>query len=193
MMRWRRSLVLVCLTLGLACGSRQAERAPAAPSAEPAPESGMPGAATPPPAPAPLEGESESKSEVSADSGKDDDALSRAQTDLERAQGELELALGPSPQTQSAPTGASAGAPAPAAAEPKRSRANEAPRDEAAKPDKKAAETSCQTACRAFQSLGRAASSICRLTGAEDGRCSHAKSVVTQAERRVSSCGCKSE
>lgn len=186
MKRWTRSFALVCLTLGLACG-RKAEREPTAPSAEPAPESGTPAMAAPPPAPATMEGESKSFAESPAD----DDALARAQTDLEQAQDQLELALG-SPPSQSAPTGA--GAPAPAAASPKRSRdAESSSKDEAAKPDKKGGETSCQTACRAFQSLGRAASSICRLAGTEDGRCSHARSVVAQAERRVSSCGCKSD
>ena len=48
----------------------------------------------------------------------------------------------------------------------------------------------CDNACRAFASLTRAASAVCRLDGDSGAHCSRAKRVVSDSERRVSSCTC---
>jgi hypothetical protein len=189
MMRWSSCLLLLVLFVALACGKR-GEREPSTPGEEQAP--GTPGMAAPEPARDEdgVEGESAAEGSV-LDQSRADDRLARAQAELERAEDELELVLGPAPSAAPAPAAPAAGE-APATAAPRRSRAAGAPEDDASKPkaDKKAGETSCQTACRAFQSLGRAAASICRLAGDGDERCEHARSVVARAERRVAACGC---
>jgi hypothetical protein len=48
----------------------------------------------------------------------------------------------------------------------------------------------CEEACRAFSSLSRAASAVCRLDGASGTHCSHAKHVLADAQQRVASCSC---
>ena len=48
----------------------------------------------------------------------------------------------------------------------------------------------CEEACRAFSSLSRAASAVCRLDGSGGTHCSHAKHVLTDAQQRVASCSC---
>lgn len=50
--------------------------------------------------------------------------------------------------------------------------------------------TPCQTACRAFASMQRAADSVCRLAGDADERCASAKKRVENAKARVAHCGC---
>jgi len=113
------------------------------------------------------------------------DDLSSAEAELERARAELNDAL-PGLKRRARPA-ATAGAPTAAS--------RDAAADEARAPkaEKKAAESSCPTACRAFASLKRAATAVCRLAGEKDGRCSHAHGVVTDAEKRVTVCGCSAE
>ena len=48
----------------------------------------------------------------------------------------------------------------------------------------------CEDACRAFSSLSRAASAVCRLDGSSGTHCSHARQVLADAERRIASCSC---
>lgn len=48
----------------------------------------------------------------------------------------------------------------------------------------------CAQACRAFSSLKRAADAVCRLAGDPSAPCSRAKSLVTDNERRVTTCPC---
>lgn len=52
------------------------------------------------------------------------------------------------------------------------------------------ANTLCENACRAFSSLSRAASAVCRLDGSSGTHCSHAKHVLADAQQRVASCSC---
>jgi hypothetical protein len=183
-----RILAFLLFAVPLGCAAKQ-ERDPAAPS-ESAP-AGSPAFATPPPPAAPEPAADAEKDSALEESRAESDPLASAQAELEAARRELEQALEPLARNQSSATG---GAAPPAAAAPSRSRpadgADEAPKSKA---DKKTAESSCQTACRAFQSLGRAAGSICRLAGDKDERCSHARGIVSHAERRVTACGCKSE
>jgi hypothetical protein len=162
-------ILALLLALPLGCAAKQ-EREPSAPS-ESAP-SGAPAFATPPaaaPAPAPAE---EAEKDALQEGRDDRDDLASAQADLEAARRELERALEPiAANKPSATTGGGSGAAPPPAAAPRRSSpadaADEAPKSRA---EKKSGETSCQTACRAFQSLGRAASSICRIAGDKDER-----------------------
>jgi len=60
----------------------------------------------------------------------------------------------------------------------------------AAAPTTSAPSAQCDNACRAFASLTRAASAVCRLDGDNGTHCSHAKRVVSDSERRVASCTC---
>ena len=48
----------------------------------------------------------------------------------------------------------------------------------------------CEEACRAFSSLSRAASAVCRLDGENGTHCSRAKHVQADAQQRVASCSC---
>ena len=48
----------------------------------------------------------------------------------------------------------------------------------------------CEEACRAFSSLSRAASAVCRLDGNGGTHCSRAKHVLADAQQRVASCSC---
>jgi hypothetical protein len=174
----------------LACGARDARTAsaPEAPSPEPAAASPEFAAPPPPAAPAGRPGEvseQESRSEaLPKDEGTSE--LELAEADLRRAQAELDSVFPPSRQDQPAAGAASA----PRASRPGSAADSDAPK---AKPEKKSAESSCATACRAFASLGRAASAVCRLAGENDTRCTQAKSVVSDAEKRVTSCRCRSE
>jgi len=75
------------------------------------------------------------------------------------------------------------------AAEKKESKASRAPSAAgAAAPTK--GNALCEDACRAFSSLTRAASAVCRLDGANGTHCSHAKHIVADAQQRVASCSC---
>jgi hypothetical protein len=75
------------------------------------------------------------------------------------------------------------------AAEKKQRRSGRAPSAAgAAAPSKSSA--MCDEACRAFSSLSRAASAVCRLDGSSGTHCSRAKHVLADAEPRVASCSC---
>jgi hypothetical protein len=186
----RAPILAFLLALPFGCAAKQ-EREPTAPTETAPAESpafAIPPASAPAPEPAPArEGEKDSSAlEESQSAGRDE--LASAQTELEAAHRELELALGAVRASKPAATG---GAAPPAARAPRPAdAADDSPKSKA---EKKSSESNCQTACRAFQSLGRAAGSICRLTGDGDERCSHARGIVAQAERRVTACGCKSE
>lgn len=49
----------------------------------------------------------------------------------------------------------------------------------------------CDNACRAFASLSRAASAVCRLDGDNGAHCTHAKRVLSDSQQRVASCACQ--
>jgi hypothetical protein len=100
-----------------------------------------------------------------------------AQSALARAQAELD-GLTLSAPARRRPATASAGASTPPA--PK---ASEAPLTKA--------DTRCESACKAFASLRRAADGVCRLTSESDARCTKARAIVKQSESRVAACGCQ--
>jgi hypothetical protein len=49
----------------------------------------------------------------------------------------------------------------------------------------------CDTACRAFASLERAADAVCRLAGDAKDRCTRAKKLVDDNVGRVAACSCR--
>jgi hypothetical protein len=146
-----------------------------------APES--PAAAPAPAPPAPRDGLDARKSKAAQQETEFGDlesaerALNQAKADLDR----LALA-GPSPVVgHDAATDR--------AAEKKESKSGRAPSASgAAAPSKSNAV--CEDACRAFASLSRAASAVCRLDGSNGTHCSHAKHVLSDAQQRVASCSC---
>jgi len=186
----RVAFALIACAFVAACG-RGLETAPTAPGRESEPAA----SATPPPppaeaaAPAPAAAPSDDDSEAGNKGRKEAlqatgerDELGEAVAELERARTELEGALAPRAARPSATAGAGASRGADA------SRAPAAP---AAKAEKKSSESSCSTACRAFSSLERAASAVCRLAGEKDARCTHAHGVLADAQKRVTVCGCQ--
>lgn len=66
----------------------------------------------------------------------------------------------------------------------------DAPRSEAAASGSSAPSAVCENACKAFSSLSRAASAVCRLDGSSGAHCSKAKRVVADSQQRVASCSC---
>ncbi len=192
--------IVTLVGIGLIACGRASSPAPSAPGGEQRPDSlqevappaaeqaPAPEAAPPTPAPAapaseanePVEARDREQSRTMSATSHDD--LQTAQADLERARVELNQALAQAP-TGHAPKSSSAGAAA------SRGAADEAP----AKAEKKSEGSSCSTACRAFSSLERAATAVCRITGEKDGRCSHAHAVLADAKKRVAVCPCSSE
>ena len=136
------------------------------PEAAPLPGSGQPADAAPEGAAAPSSLEPPRYAEPPPP-----DTLEQAEAELERARAELELATGSPPAADRAAR-KSGGAPA-----------------KAAKP----ATASCNNLCRSFSSLKRAASAVCRLAGDPSARCSRAKTLVDENERRIASCRCGAE
>jgi hypothetical protein len=122
-----------------------------------------------------------------------------AQADLERAEADLGRVLAPTPGPGATGSAAPFGAPAaaqpvaPAAPPPPPpSVASEAPKPtapaQASAPDRAAEATAaspCDVACRALDSMERAADHLCALAGSADDRCSGARARVESAEARV--------
>jgi len=48
----------------------------------------------------------------------------------------------------------------------------------------------CETSCKAFLSLERAAAAICRIAGDADSRCAAAQKTVEKNRQRISECAC---
>lgn len=51
-------------------------------------------------------------------------------------------------------------------------------------------EDRCASPCRALESMRRAVSALCRMTGGDDARCVDAKKTLSESEGRVSPCSC---
>jgi hypothetical protein len=185
----RFAFAVTGLALLAACGT---EKAPEAPRSESAPaESAAP---PPPPAEAPAPASAatsldeteanEERREDALQAPEKHDELGAAVAELERARTELEGALAPRASRPAATAGAGASRSGDADA----ARAPAAP---APKAEKKSSESSCSTACRAFTSLEHAANAVCRLAGGKDARCTHAREVLGDAQKRVAVCGCQ--
>ena len=176
--------ILACTT---ACAHAQRPSAPLASAAPEAEErAGTPEGALAAPAPAPpaaAQGLDAPKSKTAKDET-EFSTLEAAERALKQAEADLDrLALAqPSPVIAQ-------NAAADRAAEKKESKPARAPSaGSAAAPSKPNAV--CEDACRAFSSLSRAASAVCRLDGSAGTHCSHAKQVLADAQQRVSSCSC---
>jgi hypothetical protein len=154
--------------LAVSCARARASEAPtSAPveSQEAAPAAPEPAPATP--APAGL-GPTDAATTEYQTLAEAEGALEKAKAEIDR----LAFAQPPSTSAEAAPS------------------KKEAADKGAEAPGAQKAESGCNTACRAFASLLRAANAVCRLDAEGGDRCSRAKLVVSDAERRVSSCGC---
>jgi hypothetical protein len=142
--------------------------------------------ASPPPAPAPQGLGDESGKRKSAELDQEFATLEAAERALNQAKADLDrLALAePSPVV-------GRGAPSDGAAEKKERSAAQAPKAGAAASS--APNALCENACRAFSSLSRAASAVCRLDGSSGSHCTHAKRVLADSQLRVASCSCPAE
>ncbi len=187
-----RSLIWLAL-LAAGCGHAgpPAEREPRAP--EPAP------AAAPPASEAP---------------GATADAeLARAEAELERARAELNESLprafasapasapaaaaGAAPEkpkddvASSAPSAPRADADTPRPVAKGRARAEADVANEAEERSEKKQVSPCERSCKAFVSLERAKSAICRLDTPGGARCGRAEDIFRDAQSRVASCACQ--
>jgi hypothetical protein len=175
-----------CLLLFTACATQHAEET-AAPVASPsngnvtpapglAPESEQAPAA----APAAPQGLDQRKSQASSEDQElttladAERALNQAKADLDRL-ALAEPALGHSTADRAEKKDAKRGAPSAAGAPA---------------PAPSAPNALCENACRAFASLTRAASAVCRLDGEGGNHSNHARHVVSDSERRIASCTC---
>jgi hypothetical protein len=159
-----------CLLLGLVLGcARGAESSPKSGGEPAAPGGAL--AASPEPEPEPA-------------------TLAEAEQLLARAQAELDQQLALN-QPQAPAAGAPAPAPATAAPPADRTqRAEKSAADEAEAPPAPPPNP-CETACRAFASLGRASEAVCRLDSQGGQRCERARQIKEDAARRIASCSCK--
>jgi hypothetical protein len=154
----------------------------APPAAEAAPITAAP--ATPAAAPAPQgldqprSTESGAKDEEFTNLEAAERALNQAKSDLDRlALAEAPVQVGRAAPADGAPKG-----------EKKDKTAHAASAGAAAS---SAPSALCDNACRAFASLSRAASAVCRLDGDGGAHCSRAKKVVADSQQRVASCACQ--
>jgi pyruvate/2-oxoglutarate dehydrogenase complex dihydrolipoamide acyltransferase (E2) component len=153
------------------------------PAAEAAPVTAP---ASPPPAPAPQGLADESGKRKSAELDEEFATLEAAERALNQAKSDLDrLALAePSPSVGRS-------VPSDGAAEKKDRSAAQAPKAGAAASS--APNALCENACRAFSSMSRAASAVCRLDGSSGAHCTHAKRVLAGSQLRVASCSCPTE
>jgi len=175
-------LVMAC---GGACANQKSEQA--APAASPnsvalsAPATEAAPAPPPAAAPAPMLDQSNR-----AEAAREDDftTLEAAERALDQAKADLDrLAL-----AEPAPTLGRGVDSEKAAKKPARSSAPSAAG--AAAPAGVAPNGQCESACKAFASLSRAANAVCRLDGDGGSHCAKAKKVVTDSAGRVAACTC---
>jgi hypothetical protein len=156
------------------------------PAAEAAPSSAAPAAPAAAPSPAP-QGLDQSRSTESADKDEEFTNLEAAERALNQAKSDLDrLALADAP--------VQIGRAAPADGAPKAEKKDKSAHASAgagAAAASSAPNALCDNACRAFASLSRAASAVCRLDGDGGSHCSRAKKVVAESQQRVSSCACQ--
>ena len=183
--RGRRLLLFALFSVG--CGASRKAEAPAEPGAGGYLAEQEPAAPPPAAAPAPAE---EALSSTKDESG--ESSLEQAIAEFDRARLELSQLIGRDlgQATASAPPATAAGAPRAAEARAPADKASSRAEAEKAKPLKKG-DDGCVNVCRAFESLTRSASAVCRLDDGE--RCRKANSVVSvaQDDAGVRACACK--
>ncbi|MEO6602364.1 MAG: hypothetical protein ABIQ16_20955 [Polyangiaceae bacterium] len=184
--------------LGVVCFGACAQRAPEATA--PSATSGATNYASPPatevapvaapasprPAPAPQGLADESGKRKSAELDDEFATLEAAERAFNQAKSDLDrLAI-----AEPSPT-AGRSAPSDGAAEKKDSSSAKAPKSVATASS--APSELCDNACRAFSSMSRAASAVCRLDGSSGAHCAYAKRVLADSRLRVASCSCPTE
>jgi hypothetical protein len=159
----------------------------APPAAEVAPSNAAPALAPPAPAAAPApQGLDQAHSAESRDKDEEFTNLEAAERALNQAKSELDrLALA------DAPVQVGRAAPADGAPKAAKKEKNAHAASAGAAAASSAPAALCDNACRAFASLSRAASAVCRLDGDGGSHCSRAKKVVADSQQRVSSCACQ--
>ena len=164
-----------------AAGSSGVEPTPVASAVGESAAKAEPASPEAPPAPQGLDGDQQRKPKASAldDTFK---TLQEAERALDQAKSDLDrLAL-----AQPAPSVGRSGA-ADRASEKKDSKGGEP----AAPAGAAAPNGLCENACRAFSSLSRAASAVCRLDSSSgNSHCLRARRVVVGSQQRVASCSC---
>jgi len=194
--RMKTALSIIGSLLLFGCGAQQRAEAPASATSQDqaAQLSSAPAApepAPPPAAPQGLDQPKSAESSVPVDSEElrfttveaAERALLQAKSDFDR----LAMNEPPAPMTA-----APAAAPAPEKSAPrsqKKDRAR-ASAGAAAEATGSAPSNPCENACRALSSMSRAANAVCRLDGESGTHCAHAKQVVTDSQRRITSCVC---
>lgn len=157
---------------------------PSPPAAEAAP---IAAPASPAPAEAPQGLDGESGQGKSDDLDREFATLEAAEQALNQAKADLDrLALAkPSPEPAMKRRSASAG--------PEENDKAAAPATRAGAPAGSAPSALCENACRAFSSLSRAASAVCRLDGKDGAHCARAKRMRADSQQRVTSCACTAD
>ena len=184
---------LTVLVLAPGCARAPEASAPAPSSASSASSNG---AAPPPAEAAPIAAPAASPAPAPPPQGLDDESrkgagldqefatLEAAERALNQAKADLDRLALAEPSKPLSRDGASGGA------SEKKERAAQAPKASAAA---SAPNALCENACRAFSSLSRAASAVCRLDGDGGSHCAHAKRVLSDSQLRVASCSCAAE
>lgn len=172
------------------CAQRSAEPAAPASAEDRAVTSAAPAAELPPPAeaapaaPAPAPQGLDKLRDTEAGQSDDFPDLEAAERALNQAKSDLDRLALAEPVRPVGRAGSADGA-----------SASRAEKKDAKRPAPSAAPASnapnvCESACRAFASLSRAARAVCRLDGDSGAHCTHAKRVVSDSQSRVSSCAC---
>lgn len=145
----------------------EAPKSQAVPAAEQAPAPSAAPAAAPEPAPPPTVGSTQGTEEPKKDQSRA--GLTAEPTTVAEAEKALDQAVLDLNQLAGAKGGKGAGAATPLAA----------------------GDSRCPEACKAMDSLRRAAAAVCRLAGDGNGRCTRAKNIVKESESRVAVCKCE--
>ena len=115
------------------------------------------------------------------------DQIAAAKAELAGARpgaGAVEKADRYAPEPQSEPSKATAPSAGPA-------RPSTAPRATRPSPaDAPAGTSSCGSPCRAIQSMRRAVTALCRMTGTDDTRCVDARRTLSESQARIAPCSC---
>ncbi|MDI1431012.1 hypothetical protein [Polyangium sorediatum] len=155
----------------------------------PSPHEGAPGARSDDPVAALDQAEREVQLALGLYPSPPAQAMAQQPLEATQAQTPQQYATPPPPTPTPALPAPTATMPAPAPAEAERKAEADAKRAEAGAPaaDEATPVSSdpCMTACRALESMGRAATHLCDLTGDGDTRCANAKDRVRRAEDLV--------
>ena len=171
-MRGKAWLLVLIVVSGCAKAERAAEPAAGGPAAPPPAAPEPPGAAAPPATPTadtptaepqrrPSSADERKESPADKDALRGLETLAQAETALKQAETDLDALLGKQGRSSGGATPLAAG------------------------------DSRCPNACKAFESLRRAADAVCRLAGDSNERCTRARNIVKTSEGRLSACKCE--